>query len=437
MSSSTTQSKQIETVDAFQKELQKKIRNKQKKLENIAQLEQKIKAKEIKPNEEQLQKVASKASIQSEIDEVTQYLTLYKVNQTETIESQKKIAKQHAKEVEKARKGVITTVANMISMKLMQECGQSIPENIDEGVKHFSECLNKLLCRNQGAIHWRQERDCFIQCWTKLAQGSQDTVPHTETSFEELAQGIAESISSGGIAEVITCNCAPVSGACPAKCCNKPKRERKPKHKDVEEAPVEEVKPEEPAVEEQPVVEAEAVVEAVVAEEPEPVQEEVVAAEETPAQEVDAAGVEETPAEEEKKESSERVHTGEVRRGQRRERGNGEDRRGRGRGEYRGRGGDRGRGGRGGRGGVNRFGEDAEGFTVVKAGGEENQRGRGRGGRGWRGRGDGERGAFRGDGERPRGDRRGRGERPPRRGDQGQERPAAEQTQAPVPTPAE
>ena len=59
MSSSTTQQKKSAgngqpeaEVNAFARELQKKIRNKQKKLENIVTLEQKVKSKEIVANEE-------------------------------------------------------------------------------------------------------------------------------------------------------------------------------------------------------------------------------------------------------------------------------------------------------------------------------------------------------------------------------------------------
>lgn len=122
MSSSTTQPKiasAVEIVDAFQKELQKKIRNKQKKIETINQLEQKIKSKEIVANEEQLSKLASRTQSEAEIAEVNTYLDLYMKSQNEHKESAKKIAKQHARELAAAKKSVVTTVANMITMNLM------------------------------------------------------------------------------------------------------------------------------------------------------------------------------------------------------------------------------------------------------------------------------------------------------------------------------
>jgi hypothetical protein len=59
MSSSTTQKQPSANngiseseVSLFQRELQKKIRNKQKKLEKINELEQKVKSKEISANDE-------------------------------------------------------------------------------------------------------------------------------------------------------------------------------------------------------------------------------------------------------------------------------------------------------------------------------------------------------------------------------------------------
>jgi hypothetical protein len=57
MSDSTTPSKDqrdkiVVSEDPFERELQKRIRNQTKKLDNIAELEKKVKKKEIKPNED-------------------------------------------------------------------------------------------------------------------------------------------------------------------------------------------------------------------------------------------------------------------------------------------------------------------------------------------------------------------------------------------------
>lgn len=65
-------------LSAFEIELKKKIRNKTKKLEQITELEQKVKKGEIVPNQEQLIKIASKTATELEINDVNQYLAMFK-----------------------------------------------------------------------------------------------------------------------------------------------------------------------------------------------------------------------------------------------------------------------------------------------------------------------------------------------------------------------
>ena len=70
-------------LSAFEIELKKKIRNKTKKLEQITELEQKVKKGEIVPNQEQLIKIASKTAIELEINDVNQYLAMFKDREKE------------------------------------------------------------------------------------------------------------------------------------------------------------------------------------------------------------------------------------------------------------------------------------------------------------------------------------------------------------------
>lgn len=119
MSDSTTQQKKVngvaasvagsanenanDALSAFERELQKKIRNKVKKLEKIQELETKIKRKEIVANQEQLGKVAAKATVQAEIDDVKSYLALYTESQKDQSGSENALKKQHAKELYKSK----------------------------------------------------------------------------------------------------------------------------------------------------------------------------------------------------------------------------------------------------------------------------------------------------------------------------------------------
>ena len=237
--------------------------------------------------------------------------------------------------------------------------------------------------------NWRKSRDHFISEWTKLASSSHDIIKHTDSSYQDLAQGIFESISSGGYPELIA-----------------PKNASQNQRTGLNVASLEAYEAESPVrvAEEEPAAEEEQ-------------QPDVGHQDSQPPADTQAAVEEEkvsSPVREEREtrgNTAERGHRAE--RGDRPERG---DRRGgrgdRGRGERRGRGEYRGRGERGGRGRGNYvkrpYGEDAEGFTVVKEDNEPNYRGRGRG-RGGRGRGRGDRGGE-------RGADRGRGERPQRKG---------------------
>ena len=74
-----------------------------KKLEKIQELETKIKRKEIVANQEQLGKVAGKAAVQAEIDDVRSYLTIYNESQKESNSSESALKKQHAKELYKSK----------------------------------------------------------------------------------------------------------------------------------------------------------------------------------------------------------------------------------------------------------------------------------------------------------------------------------------------
>jgi hypothetical protein len=54
-----------------------------------------------------------------------------------------------------------------------------------------------MLCKEPDTINWRKERDCFIKCWTKLVSSSDDLVANSNITYNDLCNGVAESISSG------------------------------------------------------------------------------------------------------------------------------------------------------------------------------------------------------------------------------------------------
>lgn len=307
------------------------------------------------------------------------------------------------------------TIANMLVMHTMMESGQKIPEDLEEGAKHFSDIMNSLLGNGNSPLNWRKERDVFIGSCKKLVGASKEVIEHTDISYEDLASGIAESISSNEFPETLERKAAPTVVEA------EPEQEDEPEEEEVvEEAPV----VEEPVVESKP-------------EAPKEVAEPV--AEKKPDEVVDTpAATEETSPVAENEDTRGRGGRGRGR-GPRPDRGTRGDFRGGERGAFRGergayrgergmRGdrGDRGRGGGRGRGQNwrGRNGEDNEGFITVKEDGDKDTRGRGRGYRGrgdrgaWRGSGEAGEGTYRGNYRGDRGDRGGprppRGDRPPR-----------------------
>lgn len=147
--------------------------------------------------------MAGRAAVEAEIDDVRSYLTLYAASAGGAADSETQLKKQHAKELYKSKDSAVRCVANMIVMHTMMESGQKIPDELEEGVKHFSELLNTMLGNGQGPLNWRKERDVFINACKKLTTASKDVIEHTDISYEDLASGVAESISSNDYPETL------------------------------------------------------------------------------------------------------------------------------------------------------------------------------------------------------------------------------------------
>lgn len=124
MSDSTTQNNNkpvVESNDPFERELQKKIRNKNKKLDKIHELEKKVKKKEIVANDEQKEKIESKQGLVAEIAEVQAYLDLFKLSQKQTEQAAKETKKAHHKEIQQSKQQAVTAVADMLTILALRE----------------------------------------------------------------------------------------------------------------------------------------------------------------------------------------------------------------------------------------------------------------------------------------------------------------------------
>jgi len=49
--------------------------------------------------------------------------------------------------------------------------------------------------------NWKENRDCFVNLWSKLGSQNAETVPNSSISFADLAKGISDSLESGSYPE--------------------------------------------------------------------------------------------------------------------------------------------------------------------------------------------------------------------------------------------
>lgn len=344
-----------ETKDPFVNNLYKRLRNGQKKINQIKELDQKIKAKEIQPTQEQLEKIARRDAIKAEMDEVLSYLNVYKESFPENpafaagagkkkgaVAAEEKPAPVQPSEpsvdIQKVIEDSLSLVADTVIFAALHQDGVELKganQQINDAIAFVAKSWSGL---TDGLGTWSQAKGAFVETFSNLINKSATQVgTNTSKSYSDLHSFITTFSATEGQSLL-----------------------------SVERSPAQAAEPEVAA----------------------PTQ---AAAEEKPAGET---------AEEQKEGGAEPAQeAGLLENEEHKERGRG-----------------RGRGGRGGRGGYFRkHNQDEEGFTVVKE--EDNQehypsrrqRGAFRGQRGGNFRG-GERGGYRG-GDRggERGGERGRG----------------------------
>ena len=217
---SKKQKKQIEqwaeTNDAFVNQLYKKLRNGQKKLNNIAEVEQKIKAKEIQPTQELLDKVQRKDKIKAEMDEVLGYLNIYKESFPENPAfaagaSKKKAPKAEpvqpvvqvapvveqapAVDVNKVVEDALSFVAESVIFgnlsKNMSLSGTN--SNINDALAHL---LNGWYGLTKGAGTWQAAKGTFVDTFSRLVNKSSTQVAHSNRSYADIHAYLA-TLSAG------------------------------------------------------------------------------------------------------------------------------------------------------------------------------------------------------------------------------------------------
>jgi len=84
----------------------------------------------------------------------------------------------------------------MITLHGLHESGVELNDEVGDGVRYFSKCLNKLQNKDKKVHNWAQERECFIKCWTKLTSDSKEAMPEISHTFSSLNVAVAEVINN-------------------------------------------------------------------------------------------------------------------------------------------------------------------------------------------------------------------------------------------------
>jgi hypothetical protein len=159
-----------DTKDPFVNQLYKRLRNNQKKLIKIQEVEQKIKSKEIQANPEQLDKVSQvrKDQIKAEMDEVISYLKIYQEAFPDNVALGKKKAPRTA-----------SPVSEVKTVEIAQEPAVDVNKVVEDALSFVADTvILGTLCGTQGvALHGSSQNLndslAFVRhAWTDLTSGS-------------------------------------------------------------------------------------------------------------------------------------------------------------------------------------------------------------------------------------------------------------------------
>jgi len=181
----------VETADPFVNALNKKIRNKKKKLDKIKQLEQRVKeGKSSELKEEQKAMMGKKDQIHKELKDIDKTMLMYKQafpdNPVFAQGAKKKAAPAGKKQVEQGKtqeeqpvdvskviEDALRVIADAVIINRLQDrFGESIPgasQNIQESLQFLYRTFESLTGAGAEDYIWRNVRDQFVDNFTRLA----------------------------------------------------------------------------------------------------------------------------------------------------------------------------------------------------------------------------------------------------------------------------
>lgn len=193
-----------DTQDAFVNKLYKKLRNSQKKLNDISEVEKKLKTKEIQATPELLEKVQRKDKIKTEMDEVLAYLELYKESFPENpafAAGAKKAAKkveaapivaapvvvaEPAVDVSKVVEEALSLVADGVIFGYLNSQAPltGVSSGVSDSLVHLTHAWAGL---THGVGSWSSAKGNFVDTFSRLVNKSATQVgSNTSKSFSEI-----------------------------------------------------------------------------------------------------------------------------------------------------------------------------------------------------------------------------------------------------------
>lgn len=164
-----------DTKDPFVNQFYKKLRNNQKRLNDIAELESKIKAGDIQPNADQKEKIARKDKIRAEMDDSLAILKIYQECFPDNLAFAKEGAKKKVEEpvaaavdVSQTVESTLALVADAIALGSLAAYGESLPngnQQVSDALSFVYGAASKL---TEGA-GIAAARSNFVDVFSRLA----------------------------------------------------------------------------------------------------------------------------------------------------------------------------------------------------------------------------------------------------------------------------
>lgn len=205
-----------DTKDPFVNQLYKKLRNSQKKINSILEVEQKLKKQEITATPDLLEKVQKKESVKAQMDEVLSYLNLYKESfpenpafaqtgkkskaKTEEAPAKVEAPKEPEVDVNKIVEDALSLVADaVIFATLNGDEGVELKgsnQNLNDSLAHILKSWSGL---TEGVGSWSKAKGDFVDTFSRLIFKSATQVgTHTSKTFSELHNFVSTFSSTEG-----------------------------------------------------------------------------------------------------------------------------------------------------------------------------------------------------------------------------------------------